>query len=277
MKRSTGAKNKQGGMVTNLTINPSFTVDTTGWTAANSTLGVVSGKLEITGVGGINPAKAWQDIITEVGRLYQLSVSFQKGTGVSGSFKIGTTTVEDENYTSKTLTDVILTKHEIGFIASETTTRITLISNSIVVGETSLFDEVRCQNILDGFGDIFRNCRINLYQAPQVSDPDLAAPDSDKLLQISNGANGLTWESSVFGLVNKSLTESWQGIATKAGLLSWFRIFEENDDPTTDSTLNARIDGTIGIESSDLNMPTLFVIVGTKKILVNFAYKQQDL
>jgi len=278
MNRSTGFKNKMGGIVTNLTINPAFTADTTGWTATDSTLAAVSGELEITETGGINSGKAYQDIITEVGRLYKLQYSFKKGTSVSGSLKIGTVSVENAIFTSETLTDATITEREYNFIATETLTRITLISDSVVAGETSYFDEVRCENILDGFKDIFRNCRINFYNGtiPTTADDATTATILWQVSKDGLGVDGLTWENTVNGETKKSLTETWKGTVTTAGLQSWFRIFEENDDPALASTLNARIDGTIGISGADLNMPTLYAIENAIPELVYFSYKQQD-
>lgn len=277
MKRSTGLVNKLGGSSLNLTLNPSFTTDTTGWTATDATLASVTSTLEITESGGINPGKAYQDISTIIGRLYKLSFKFKKGTSATGSLKIGTTTVEDELYDSGALNDAIFTQYDnVYFIANESTTRITLQSDSTIAGETSYFDDVLLHCIYNGFADIFKNCKINFYTGTQPANADDAATGTLlwTVTKDGDGVTGLTFEESVSGKVYKNIDEVWKGTVLVSGTVGWFRVYEEGDDPLLSSSINARIDGTCGITGADLNMTTLTALVGAVKEFTNFGYIQ---
>jgi len=277
MNRSDGLVDKLGGIETNIVLNPNFTTDTTGWTATDSALASVSSELEITETGGVNSGKAYQDITTIVGKKYQFNYSFKKGTSSTGSVKVGTVTVEDEIYTSPSLSDATITSYTVYFTATETTTRITLISDSTAAGETSFFDAVKCFRIYNGFADIMNNCGANIYSASQPASANLAATDANKLTVISLdglGVDGLTWEQSLLGVVSKSLTETWKGTDIKDGFIAYIRFYENGDDPSTDSTLNARLDLSISTAGADLNITSIIAVVGKERTFNYFAYEQ---
>lgn len=128
-----------------LVTNGGFGSDTSGWTAAASSLAsVASGQsgncLEVTN-SGASSGSAYQDIAgLTVDETYKLSAYFKKGTGVSGAIKIGTT-ADDDFYESITgLIDAGWTEYTFYFTAKETTARITFVNESAVSSETALFD-----------------------------------------------------------------------------------------------------------------------------------------
>jgi len=275
--RSTGLVNKLGGIATNLTINPNFTSDTAGWTATDSTLASVSNELEITETGGVNPAKAYQDIITLVGRKYQFNFSFKKGSSATGSVKIGTIAVEDEIYTGASLSNATLTAFQTDFIATETTTRITLISDSAVIGETCYFDAVKCHPIYNGFKDIFKNGKAAIYTSSRPDSADLAVTGLlvTLITKDGDGVTGLTFEDSLNGVVSKSLTEIWQGKdLINSNAVGYIRFYEEFDDISLDSSLNARLDLSFGTANADIILTSLNATIDKQRNLNFFKYIQ---
>lgn len=75
-----------------------------------------------------------------IGSYYKFTVYFKKGTGVSGSIKVGTSG-DDDAYASWTgLTDASWTAYTTEFIATENQVLITFSNESTTTGETALFD-----------------------------------------------------------------------------------------------------------------------------------------
>ena len=174
LRRSTGFLNKSGGIKTNKLTNGTFSTDTTGWTASGATLSVSSGSLSIANSGAA-VGQAYQDVSTVVGRIYKVTVDFTKGTGVSGSIRIGTTSSPTSILISPSYTDATVSNKALAFVAIATTTRITLQSDSTTSGETALFDNVVLEDVFDGFADIFKGCKINVYTGTQTISADNAA------------------------------------------------------------------------------------------------------
>lgn len=116
------------------------------WTAVTATLTTEGsgqdGNCMQVASSGDNIGKAYQDITTIVGVVYNFSGYFQKGTSSAGRFFIGTTTDEDSLYDSGALTDASWAEHTDTFTATATTTRITCRTDDATDGETSLFDEI---------------------------------------------------------------------------------------------------------------------------------------
>jgi hypothetical protein len=75
-----------------LVTNGGFDTDTTGWTADNTTLASVTGGqsgncLELTATAGTGQY-AYQDVTTEVGKLYRLKAYVKSGTSGDEAFRI---------------------------------------------------------------------------------------------------------------------------------------------------------------------------------------------
>ena len=216
LRLSTGFRDKQLGVRTSQITNGNFDSDTTGWTAVDATLASVAGgvnstnALEITETGGVNPGKAYQDFTTVVDRIYKLTYYFKKGTADQGRVLIGTTGDEDAIHDTGALTDAAWTAKTILFQATETTTRVTLQSDDATVGETSLFDELIMDEVMDGFRDLMRNCKIAVYTGSQPADADTAASGT-LLVTIteSGGANGLTFDDASSGSISKAASETF--------------------------------------------------------------------
>lgn len=276
LKRSTGFLNKLGGIKTNLLSNGTFDSDSTGWTAVDSSLSVSSGELVITESGGSNPGQAYQDIDTVPGRIYRLDADFKKGTADTGKILVGTTSDNDAILTSPAYSDATADTKTLVFIATEDTTRITLQTDDATAGETSLFDNVKVEEIVDGFQEIFRKCKISVYTGAQPSSANDAA--SGTLLYTltlnGDGTTGLTWGESVNGVISKNPNESWKGTAVATGTAGWFRVHEYGDDPSQASTTKARWDGAIAVSGAEANMSNTSVEAGAVQTATAFTFTQ---
>lgn len=130
-----------------LVTNGAFTSDASGWTASAASLSSVGGGqsgncLQVANSGAAS-GLGYQDITgLIVGETYKLSVYFKKGTGATGAIKIGTTTDDDAYGSNLAISDASWTEYTYIFTATETIARITLINESAVASETSLFDTV---------------------------------------------------------------------------------------------------------------------------------------
>lgn len=252
-KRSTGLLDKLNGIKTNLIANGSFTTDTTSWTGAGATLSSTAGGqsgncLTITNSAGAS-GSAYQDVTTVVGRTYKLSFYFKQGVGaLSGKVKVGTTGADSSILTSNNYTDVSFTQQVVSFVATASTTRITLVNNSTVVSDTALFDTIVLEEILDGFVEIFRKSKFNIYSTPRPATADDAATGTLlSTITIDGAGTGLTFNDSNNGVVSKPGGVVWKGLNSATGTAAWFRLYEEGDTPGSSSTTMARLDGSISL------------------------------
>jgi hypothetical protein len=129
---STASLVASGELVTNGT----FDTDTTGWTAYNSaTLSVVSGKLRTTN-GAASSGGAGQAITTVIGKIYTLTVEL---TGTNGFLHIGTS-IGNTSILGRTLT--LDEKVLVSFVATSTTTWITVSNNNASLGVSKDWDNI---------------------------------------------------------------------------------------------------------------------------------------
>lgn len=277
IKRSTGLVDKLNGIKTNIIANGEFGSDYASWTASSATLASSAGGqagncLTITNSGAAS-GTAYQDVTTVVGRIYKLTLYFKKGTGVSGSVEVGTTGSPTSLIDGAALTDAAWTQYSYVFIASATTTRITLRSDSTTTSETALFDTVVLEEIFDGFIEIMRNCKCNIYASPQPANADAAATGT-RLATITNNetATGLTFEVSANGVVVKATSETWKGNIDSSGTAAWARFYEHNDDPTQISDTAARFDCTVGTSGTDIIVGSTTCTQNLKFEITGFSY-----
>ena len=125
----------------------------TGWTVVNAGLfdivdsgdGVpydIALRISVNAVPTASPAITIP-ITTLLGHGYQVGYAFKKGTAVSGTVKVGSTSGGTEYYTSGAITDAAWATRHVNFIAAGTTVYVTLMNNSGTAGETALFDTVQ--------------------------------------------------------------------------------------------------------------------------------------
>jgi len=281
-RRSTGLRNKMLGIEAQMATNGTFDSDTTGWTSDSATLSSVAGGqsgncLQIAETGGVNPGQAYQDITTVVGRAYMVDFYFKQGTAASGRLLIGTTGDADSINVGIPLSDAAWTLYSVPFVATATTTRITLQSDDATATETSLFDELVFHEAEDGFRGIMRNCKCNVYTGSQPTDADTAASGTllYTLTESGDGSTGLTFDVSVGGVVTKADAETWQGVASNAGTAGWFRFYEDGDTPGSASTTFARLDGACATSGAQMNMSSTSIANGATQTVTEFEYTEQ--
>lgn len=116
----------------NLLSNGTFDTDTASWTNTDSTLTSVSG-----GIGGTNALKianvstslsgiAYQDVTTEVGKAYTVFARVKLGTVTNFNLQAGTSANYTLHGSSSFTTANLWGVCKIGFVATTTTTRISL-------------------------------------------------------------------------------------------------------------------------------------------------------
>lgn len=281
LRLSTGLRNKLLGQKTNLLSNGSFDSATTGWTGSGATLSSASGGqsgncLTITNSGAAKGA-AYADITTRVGRVYLLTYYFDLGTGAAGgSIKIGTTADDDAIFTSPAAhTDTDWTQKMVAFVATETTTRITLVNESTTSGETAKFDTLVCEELVEGLKNIMHGAKINIYSGSQPADADTAASGTLLVtISLSGGATGFSWDEPSAGAISKPSGDTWQGTAVATGTAGWFRLYEDGDTPASSSTAFARIDGSVATSGGQLNMSSTAITSGAVQTISAATFTQ---
>lgn len=279
LRLSTGLLNKQMGVSAGILTNGTFDSDTTGWTASDSVLASIAGgqsgnALEIAESGGVNPGQAYQDISTVVGRAYKLTYYFKAGTAAEGRVLVGTTGDPDAIADSGALSDADWTQHTILFLATDTTTRITLQSTDATAGETSLFDEVVLDVLYDGFKEIMRGCKFALFTGTPPASANDSSGTSTLLCTLSDagGSGGLNWDDADGGAVVLDSSQTAQGTAVASGTVGWFRCYESGGDPTQASETEARFDGVVSTSGGQMDINNTAIAAGAVQTLGSYTF-----
>ena len=125
------------GNISELVTNGGFDTDTSGWAGDDATLSVVANRLRVTSI--VDYGKASQSITTTIGKTYTLNVDSIAGTSVDHFVKIGTTVGGSEIYNSGETT---VTSHSIVFVATSTSTSISVQAGSPTASEYADFDNI---------------------------------------------------------------------------------------------------------------------------------------
>ncbi len=279
LRLSTGFRNKILGQAASIALNGSFTTDTTSWTAVAATLASVgSGQsgnaLEVTSSGAAL-GQAYQDVTTIIGRMYKLTCYFKKGTSDFGSIQVGDSGDPNAIAESGALNDAGWTLKTIVFIATAVTTRITLETTDADSGETSLFDELVVDEIMDGVKAILRGCKIAIYSGTQPVDADSVATGTLLVtISLDGGATGLSWGEAVAGVLSKAVAETWQGTAVATNTAGWFRCYQSGDVPADAETVLARFDGSVSTSGAQLNMSSTAIVNLAVQTISAFTFTQ---
>jgi len=140
-------------LVNNLLTNGGFDSNTTSWTgtaaALSSDAGGKTGNMLTVTNSGAAIGSASQSITTVVGKIYQFSGWFKKGTATGGRIKIGTALDGTQYYDSGTITDAGFAQYTKVFEATTTTTYVTLDSEEAATN-TALYDSVTLYEVTPG-------------------------------------------------------------------------------------------------------------------------------
>ena len=114
---------------------------------------------------------------------------------------------------------------------------------------------------------------INIYTGPQPISADSGATGTLLGTVINNGtATGLTFLPAANGTLSKTDDELWRFTGLAAGTAGWFRFFPLGGDPSTSSSSEARIDGSIAAAGGDVNLTNLSITVGSPNTIDVFNF-----
>lgn len=102
---------------------------------------------------------------------------------------------------------------------------------------------------------------INIYSGPQPLSADTGATGT-LLATVSVASAGLTFDAAVAGAISKAAAEDWGFTGLANGTAGWFRFFPAAGDPSTTSTTEARIDGSIASSGGDMRVATVSIVTG---------------
>lgn len=279
LRLSTGLRNKILGQAASVASNGTFDADTTGWTAVLATLtseaaGQSGNHLQVA-ANSAAAGQAYQDIVTVIGRIYKLTCYFKAGTSATGSIQVGDAGDPDAIASLLALSDADWTQKTILFIATAVTTRITLQTDDPTNTETSLFDELVVDEVVDGIKEILRDCKIAIYSGVQPASADVAATGTLLVtISLDGGATGLSWGDAIAGVLSKLASETWQGTAVATNTAGWFRCYQAGDDPANADTELARFDGSVSTSGAQLNMSSTAIVLDAVQSISSFTYTE---
>ncbi len=97
----------------------------------------------------------------------------------------------------------------------------------------------------------------------------MAATSSGNMTGGVDAVNGLQFAAPVGGVVSKSGTWSFAGIA--AGTAGWFRMKASATDSDGVSTTLARLDGSIAVSGADMNLSNIVIAVAAPTTIDTFT------
>ena len=113
--------------------------------------------------------------------------------------------------------------------------------------------------------------KIKIYTGAEPASPD--APATGTLLATitnNNTATGLTFAAASGGTISKTVSEVWSGAAVATGQAGYFRFVATGDD-NTQSSSQARIQGSCGLAGSDLILSYLNFVTGSIQTIESFV------
>lgn len=120
-----------------------------------------------------------------------------------------------------------------------------------------------CNSILDT-GSIkgsFTNMELRIYSGTPPATAD-AAITGTLLVTVKNGGSYATFGSAAAGVMGINGTETWSGSSTPGGVASHYRLVSNADDDGATGATYPRVQGTIGVGGSDMNVGTTTIGVG---------------
>lgn len=112
---------------------------------------------------------------------------------------------------------------------------------------------------------------IDIYTGGRPASPDDAATGT-KLTRYTAeaGAKMHLAAAAVAGVIAKAAAEVWSATGLANGNAGYYRLVTDADDGTTASTTAVRIDGTIAVSGSDMDMTSTAIALGAP-LLINSA------
>lgn len=128
--------------------------------------------------------------------------------------------------------------------------------------------------------DILQNGVIKIYSGSQPATADTAASGTHLLtITVSSGSftpgtetNGLEFDASASGEIEKASAETWSGVGLADGTAGWFRFYANATDAGGASTTLPRIDGSISTSGADLNMSSTSIVTDASYTIDSFKF-----
>ena len=114
---------------------------------------------------------------------------------------------------------------------------------------------------------------IRIYSGPQPISAD--APATGTLLGIvtvDGAGGGLHFDTSTDGTLSKAAAENWKFNGIAAGTAGWFRFIADGGDPDINSSVEARIDGSIATSGGDVSITNVAITVGSPNTVDVFSF-----
>lgn len=135
-----------------------------------------------------------------------------------------------------------------------------------------------------GFKALFDGGVIEIRSGPQPASADAAATGTLlALVTVGAGAftpgsliNGLTFESPVGAVIQKTTGQPWEWVGITDGIAGWFRLRGNAADSGGDSTTLARLDGSIANSGADMNVVDVSIAAGVGDSISQFIYTLPD-
>jgi len=132
----------------------------------------------------------------------------------------------------------------------------------------------------NSFQDTLANGVLYVYTGTQPG-PDASATGTLLLkITVASGAfshgtatNGLNFGAASGGVISKSGSEVWSGVAVATGTAGWFRYCANGTDsePSDADTTRKSFDGAIATSGAQLNMASTSITSGATTTIDSFA------
>jgi hypothetical protein len=212
-----------------LVTNGDFSAGTMGWTAIEGTIGAVSGEIEVTGSGGAYPSAASALFPVVVGKIYQYSATFRRGTTadnagfvIQNNGSVNKTTTSSNTTTTNQRTTATFTASESGLFKA------TCYISSVTGVGTAYFDNISVKEVLSTTSQVINGLTTGNYA--DSAGTQLAVVDSvEGLVLDAMGSVGTSFGNpqvvniAAFGVVNSTTTfvvgkSYWITLSADAGV-----------------------------------------------------------
>ena len=131
-----------------------------------------------------------------------------------------------------------------------------------------------CNKLLDTnpLKTLFNLCFLKIYAGAAPASAD-AAVTGTLICTVSNNSTGtgLTFEAAaVAGTLSKLASEIWSGINGASGTITHYRLVAAGDDGTL-STVQARVQGTIGVGGTDMVVGSTALVNAATFVIQHFT------
>jgi hypothetical protein len=130
-----------------------------------------------------------------------------------------------------------------------------------------------CNNMLDtgSLKGSFTNMELRLYAGSVPATADAAA-GSTAVIVVKNGGSYATFGTASGGTIAINSTETWTGTAGSTTTITFYRLVGHADDDSSDSGhIYPRVQGTIGVGGSDMNVGSAAVTSGASFTVNTFT------